>query len=372
MIKICLDTNTLQNNWLATGEAFTLLGELIAKGECQASISEISILEHVRHYEKEAPEIEAKMKSRLGSYAKLFLEEIKIPALPPLYDVPTFEEKFRARLAQLGITVLPVPAVPHAELVARDLSEKKPFAASGKGYRDALIWLSFLSVIDGDTTKAILVTNNTSDFGSQDKSALHTELIAEITTKNPQCEGLWFPAPQKLVDEVVKPLLKTLAEEEAKTKKILKRIQGGKYKAFSLEDVVTEELGNNFDSQEPEGTFYAGDEALEEPLYVTMVEDPTEVEATALYKLKSGDYLCEGTAEVTATVEGYLDKFEAFNQSQLGYAFVMNPDHNEHYAEVEVPNVPARITFSFEFTDGEPDIWKFEVTKVESTHSWPG
>jgi hypothetical protein len=46
----------------------------------------------------------------------------------------------------------------------------------------------------------------------------------------------------------------------------------------------------------------------------------------------------------------------------------MNPDHNEHYAEVEVPNVPARITFSFEFTDGEPDIWKFEVTKVESTH----
>ena len=64
------------------------------------------------------------MKSRLGSYAKLFLEEIKIPALPPLYNVSTFEKKFRARLAQLAITVLPIPSVPHADLVARDLGEK--------------------------------------------------------------------------------------------------------------------------------------------------------------------------------------------------------------------------------------------------------
>jgi hypothetical protein len=367
-MKICLDTNTLQNNWLATGEAFTLLGELIAKGECEAFISEISILEHVRHYEKDAPQIESKMKARLGSYAKLFLEQIKIPVLAPLYDLPTFEKRFRTRLAQLAIKVLPIPAVPHQELVARDLGERKPFAAGGKGYRDTLIWLSFLTVIDNTTTKAILVTNNSNDFGGQDKSALHPELIAEIKAKNPQCDALWFPAPQKLVDELVKPALKALAEEEAKTQKILKRIQDGKYKAFKLEKVVAEELGNNFDAQEPEGTFYAGDEPLEEPLYVSIVEDPTEIEATALLKLKSGDYLCEGTAEVTATVEGYLDKFEAFNQSELGHAFVMNPDHNEHYAEVEVPNVPARITFSFEFTDGEPDIWKFEVTKVESTH----
>lgn len=55
-------------------------------------------------------------------------------------------------------------------------------------------------------------------------------------------------------------------------------------------------------------------------------------------------------------------------QSELGHAVISIPDHNEHYSEVEVPNVPAKITFSFEFTDGEPDIRKFEVTKVESIH----
>jgi hypothetical protein len=45
-----------------------------------------------------------------------------------------------------------------------------------------------------------------------------------------------------------------------------------------------------------------------------------------------------------------------------------NPHHNDRYSEVEVPKVHARITFSFEFTDLEPDVRKFEVTKVESIH----
>jgi len=50
------------------------------------------------------------------------------------------------------------------------------------------------------------------------------------------------------------------------------------------------------------------------------------------------------------------------------HAFISTPDHNEHYSEVEVSNITARITFSFEFTDGEADIWRLGVTKVESIY----
>lgn len=49
-----------------------------------------------------------------------------------------------------------------------------------------------------------------------------------------------------------------------------------------------------------------------------MVSDPENIEATALYLLSSGTFVCEGTADVTATVQGFLDKFEAFNQSEMG------------------------------------------------------
>jgi len=370
MIKICLDTNTLHDNWLATGEAFTLLGELISKAGCEAFVSEVSVLEHVRHYEKDAPQIETKLKAQLGSYAKMFAGGVKPPSLPPLYDVATFEQHFRDRMKTLGIQILPIAHVAHVDLVARDLANKKPFAANGKGYRDALTWLSFLTTIEPSTSKVVFVTQDANDFANQEKSALHSDLTSELEVKNPQCKSFWFPTPQKLADEVVKPHLQKINEqaaEAAKTDKLLKRIQNGKHKSFNLENVVIDGL-EHFEAQEPEGAFYAGDVPLEEPLYVTSIESPEEIEATSLYKLQSGSYLCEGTAEVRATVEGFLDKFEAFNQSEEGHAFVSTPNWNEHYSEVEVTNVPARINFSFEFDKDTAEIESFEITKVESMH----
>jgi hypothetical protein len=368
MIKICLDTNTLHDNWLAIGEAFTLLGELIAKGGCKAYVSEISVLEHVRHYEKDAPQIESKLRAQLGSYSKMFVEGFKALSLPTIYDTKAFEKHFRERMKSLGIQILCIPNALHADLVDRDLADKKPFAASGKGYRDALTWLSFLGALDGSTTRAVFVTQDANDFANQDKSALHPDLAGEIKTKSPQCESFWFPTPQKLADEVIKARLKEINEqaaEAAKTEKLLKRIQTGKYKRFNLEDVVIDGL-EHFEAQEPEGAFYAGDVSLEEPLYVTSIESPEEIEATSLYKLQSGNYLCEGTANVRATVEGFLDKFEAFNQSQEGHAFVSTPHWNDHYSEVEVTDVSAQINFSFEFEKSSSEILKFEITKVAS------
>ena len=105
---------------------------------------------------------------------------------------------------------------------------------------------------------------------------------------------------------------------------------------------------------------------LEEPIWVTILDEPENIDATALFRLASNSFVCEGTAEVNATVEGFLDKFEAFNQSELGNVFISDPDWNEHYSEVEVSEVPAKVTFSFEFDADSSEISKFEVTNVES------
>ena len=59
-----------------------------------------------------------------------------------------------------------MPQVSHADLVERDLSSRKPFSPTGKGYRDALIWESVVELCtdltDADTL--IFVTDNKSDF----------------------------------------------------------------------------------------------------------------------------------------------------------------------------------------------------------------
>jgi hypothetical protein len=135
MIKILLDTNTVHENWLAIGEAFTLLGELASRGKCDVFISEISILEHIRHYQKRAPLIEQDLKSKLSSYAELLINKPPLKSSPTLCDSATFEKLFRERLKELGATTIPIPKATHADLVARDLAEKKPFTSAGKGYR---------------------------------------------------------------------------------------------------------------------------------------------------------------------------------------------------------------------------------------------
>jgi uncharacterized protein YgbK (DUF1537 family) len=86
---------------------------------------------------------------------------------------------------------------------------------------------------------------------------------------------------------LIKLSLAVLAEEDAKAKKkqqkaqrLLKKIQEDNYNHLKLDDVVEEGL-ESFESQEAEGEFYAGSAALEEPLWVTMVENPTDIEATS-------------------------------------------------------------------------------------------
>jgi hypothetical protein len=367
-IKVCLDTNALHENWLATGEAFTVLEDAIVKGGCAVVVSEVSVLEHVHHYERDAHQIEAKLKAQMGSYAKIMGGGYKAPQITALPDKQAFEKSFRSRLTTLGIKTLPIPTASHLEIIKRDLSGKKPFAPNGKGYRDTLTWLSVLESLDEATERLILVTQDVNDFANASKDSLHVDLVSEAKGKSPNIKTEWFPTPQKLADEVIKGLLKEIEEknaEAAKTEKLLKRIQASKFKGFDLDQVVADGL-ENFEAQEPEGTFYAGSSALEEPLYVTSIESPASIEATGLYKLQNGNYLCEGTVEVRATVEGYLDKFEAFHTSQEGHAFVSDPNWNEHFSEVEVSNLPATATFSFEFEKSSGSIEKFEITKLTS------
>lgn len=58
-------------NWHASGEAFTLLAELVAKDECELYISEITVQEHVRHYDEKARKVDSSLKAASMAYGKL-------------------------------------------------------------------------------------------------------------------------------------------------------------------------------------------------------------------------------------------------------------------------------------------------------------
>ena len=368
VILVCLDTNSFHENWYATGESFTLLGDLISKKKCKVYVSEVAVLEHVRHYAEKSASVASALKNAANTYEKLLEGKVTLPTELP--STEQFEKRFRKCIKELGIEVLPIPGMSHVDIVKRDLKRKKPFDPDGKGYRDTLCWLGFLNVIDESTSKVIYVTNDAKDHcDSKDETTLHSELIADIRGKNRSAPVVRFPAPQVLVKDFVKPLLKEIADEDAAAQTLFKAIQNSKYKYFELEDVVVEALGN-FSAQESSGTFIVESAGLEGPLWVTSLEDPKDVIATALYRLSNGHFVCEGAAEVTATVEGFLDKFEAFDLSERGKVFISDPTWNDHYSEVELSNVPARISFSFEFEPKSTDILRFEVNDIDGIHPW--
>jgi len=367
MISICLDTNAFYNNWLARGEALRLLADFTAKKEACIYVSEITVQEHSAHYRQQAQGIAQKAKASLSDFSNLLLNG-KVPTLPTLQDPATFEPAFRERLEDLGFNIVPIPLINHATLVARDLAHVRPFDNNGKGYRDALLWLGLLNAINSTATKLFFVTSNANDFCKSDKSTpkeLHSDLAKELQQRAPGCTAAVYASPGELVEHIVKPRLKAIAEDEAATQELLKRIQSDTYEHFTLADVVTNGL-DNFSGIEATGSFIVDGTPLEEPISVTTLEGAESIEATAVLRLADDRYVCEGTAEASATLEGFLDKFEAFNQAELGNVHITDPNWNDHYAEVEVANAPAIIAFSFEFDPVAGDISSFEITKIES------
>jgi PIN domain-containing protein len=262
---------------------------------------------------------------------------------------------------------VPIPNVTHAMLLDRELARTKPFSLDGKGYRDALIWLGFLSTIDTETQEAIFVTSNSKDFCNTGANDLHPDLLKEIQNRKPGCSACIYLSPNALVEHVVKPQLQGMAEEEAKAQEILNKIKLGEYQYFDLTEVVTAAL-DTFELQEAAGPFYADGVSLEEPIWVsleehiwvTTVDAPEYIEATFLLRLANGKFVCEGTAQVSVTVEGFLDKWEAFYLSEEGKVYISDPDWNDHYSEVEMSEVPPVITYSFEFAPESSEISNFE------------
>lgn len=78
------------------------------------------------------------------------------------------------------------PNISHKEVVQRALERKKPFKSDGKdGYRDYLIWVTFLGVVSHYSMEdACFVTLNTRDFSDvENKDSLHQHLKNDLKDK---------------------------------------------------------------------------------------------------------------------------------------------------------------------------------------------
>jgi hypothetical protein len=106
---------------------------------------------------------------------------------------------------------LPVPDIPHEEVLRRELARKKPFSSSG-GYRDLLIWESALRYVASEQEDAVFVSANTKDFADGDQ--LHADLLADLEARGLTARLSYLPSLGDFNQQHVIPHLQRIDDLE--------------------------------------------------------------------------------------------------------------------------------------------------------------
>lgn len=150
----------------------------IAERQLAVAVSEVTVGELSR----QVAEKTAKYNELVGDYGRQLRAHLPDLALHGEIEASSFEAEFRQRLLGAGVQILQLPHVTHAALLARDLSGRRPFKRIGTGYRDALIWMTFVEWLQRDAierTDAFFVSGNSKDFADR-FGVLHADLRKDL------------------------------------------------------------------------------------------------------------------------------------------------------------------------------------------------
>jgi len=213
---------------------------------------------------------------------------------------------------------LPYPEVDAKDLTQLSISQRRPFTKGDKGMRDYLLWSSILSAAKKDKHIYILVTND-HGFFKTGSDEMHENLEAELATQDLSGRVLIRRTLSSVVDEYVKPHLKTEQIVEV-------AIKSGQIPDFteaddSVDILVNEYFYNNeipdewiIDNRDYRGIEFdvAQDIAFKELISTLQLDDSvlvtSEWEASLTYIVSSYDYQEESeTANVDFTVQSIVN-----------------------------------------------------------------
>jgi predicted nucleic acid-binding protein len=91
--------------------------------------------------------------------------------------VKDYTNRFTQRLADNNVRILEVPPIDVEGLVIKAAYRSRPFDANGNGFRDALVWESFLSAYEvARHTRAVFITDDNDFLAAERQMGLHAEL----------------------------------------------------------------------------------------------------------------------------------------------------------------------------------------------------
>lgn len=360
---VVVDTTVTFDDLLLRRLNWMQLLALSAKGHILLVVPDVVFRESVRHWKRQADQ---SLRTARSEFDKLKTSlGLDAGDGPPadLAIVEAHEQYLRDRLTSVGAQL---PALPHAatpeKLLERDLAGRRPFAASGKGFRDALNWETILELAAAPTTAQIFwVSRNSTDFG--DGNGLHPDLADELSDPAqvvliPTLADL-FRRPE--FSTLIQDLAASLEELEAYLSPMLATTEDDvpaqttdHFIRFALVDAAQRLLGESVDSGyaafEPDARYGQLELPGEvEDVTIDYVDADPDTAEWQVYESYDGTTLLVGaTIEAELTFEGFVSKSAAMEPE----GFVVREwDWNDHYSRVAFDRT-AVLSFQLRVEEG--------------------
>ena len=259
----------------------------------------------------------------------------------------------RELFKKLGAKIIPYDAISMDVIVGRSLARRKPFDNKGhKGFRDAIIWHTLLGVVPVVREPAVLITNNSKDFGEGGKLA--ADLQKDIDAFGD--ESLTVTICSHLSDFVTQYIKPTLA----KLQQLQDQLNEETYKPFSVGDFLGDDEDGLFDAIKDQLQYVDIDRVTRGthgeylgPLKLSSIEDVEEWEVIDAWEVEKGRIAIGLNVTMQCLVDCLVRVIEDCGPD-YGYD-MYNGEHNGHlhfklYLLVMVsPNEPQDYTW--ELTD---------------------
>lgn len=371
-MKLILDTNAIvRRRWRFDGPHFAILRRAIALESAQLVVPQIVVEEAKNKHREQLLNLHRLAMDRVAQLNSLLPDGRRLAELPIDLEaaVGELEGTFERDLAQLGVSRPDYLDIAHVDLVTRDLSRRRPFRDSGKGYRDALLWETILRKVADKDDKAFLITQDLKDFcAEEDPHSLHPHLLEDLVARGlPEDAIVMCQSIEQFVDQRLKPLLPTKDD-------VLAAIQEGTYGLFEFAmffDVHREEIGRGIEGQLTYGSIPGWPSELLEDPHVAYVENPSEQDIVEAYAIDEDKLFLAYDVVADVNLDLFVLKADFYWISEEVELAVEEPDWNDHVM-LTSKTVPLPMRISLALTLAAPDVVESFEVEVPGFFGWCG
>ncbi|WP_233963338.1 PIN domain-containing protein [Pectobacterium versatile] len=155
-MNICIDTNIFFDNFYIKSTNLKLILNFINNAEHVLLLPDVVLMEIESHFTKGRKEAVKSLDKAIREYNKFvpigyedsldfFIECNGIDNHSP--DQYSFLKEIKKHIAENRVIILHSMEVSHEIILEKLINNKKPFKENGVGYKDVLIWLSFINYI---------------------------------------------------------------------------------------------------------------------------------------------------------------------------------------------------------------------------------